>query len=55
MLHPMLVVTFGVIFTSMSTSRFLAGSCRGDGLNSVLENVAKLKSLHEVPKKMKVQ
>lgn len=47
-LHPALVVTVRVVLTSVSTTRLLASSSGGDGLDGALQDVAELKSLNKV-------
>lgn len=48
MLHPVDIVSVGVILSSVSSSGLLSSGGGGDGLDGVLHNVSKLKSLDEI-------
>lgn len=48
MLHPFLVVTFGDVVASVSTTGLLTGFGGDDGLVGAGEEVAELESLDEV-------
>ena len=48
-LHPVDIVSIGVILSSVSSSRLLSSGGGGDGLDGVLHDVSKLKGLDEIP------
>jgi len=45
----------GEVFTSMSATRLLSGGSGDDGLNGTLQDVAKLKGLHQVAVRTRCQ
>ena len=47
-LHPVLVVTVGVVLTGVGTTRLLASRSSRDGLNGALEEVTEFEGLNEV-------
>lgn len=49
-LHPIFVIAFRVVLTSVGSARFLAGSSGSDSLDGALQNVAQFKSLNKIAK-----